>query len=78
MRVNSVKIVREAKISVAQYENTLVRIELEAQVDYGNGETIESVSQALTTKCDVYLRDKIDEIELGKRKVQSKANRFGC
>lgn len=75
MNITSITVRREAKINTGNYENTTVSVELTASV--GDGETYAEVATRLVEACDILIRNKVDDIELGKRKAESKAKRFG-
>lgn len=75
MRVSEITVRRAAKVSTGDYENTDVEVTLKGVLDLGDSAV--SAYDELTTMADAMVRNKIDEIELGKRKVQSKAGRFG-
>ncbi len=66
---------RAIKINVGNYENTDTAIEISATVL--DNESYNLIAKAMLAQCDEILRDKCDEIELGKRKATSKAGRFG-
>lgn len=69
-----VRVRRAVKVSTGNYENTDISIELEETC---SSEGLDFTVNALTNYAKNYLREQIDEIELGKRKVVSKASRFG-
>lgn len=75
MQVTTIRVRRAAKINTGNYENTDISYEFEAAVSVD--EDLSAAVLNLTSKCDEALRNKIDEVELGTRKVQSKAKRFG-
>lgn len=75
MRVTKISVRRSAKINTGNYENTDVEVTLEAQL--GVDDTVDGAFRALGGVADALVREKVDDIEMGKRKVASKAGRFG-
>jgi subtilase family serine protease len=75
MRISKIAVRRAAKVNTGNYENTDVEVSLEATLDVGESAT--TAYYQLTATADALVREKVDEIELGKRKVASKAGRFG-
>lgn len=75
MRVTKLAVRRAVKINTGSYENTDIEVAIEAAVDAGD-----NVGQAyadLMATADNMVREKVDEIEIGKRRTASKAGRFG-
>lgn len=75
MKIISVTIRRAAKVSTGNYENTDIEITLVAEVH--EGEAALSVAEDLTSTANAFLKQKIDDIEQGKRELKFKAHRFG-
>jgi hypothetical protein len=75
MQVTKITVSRAVKINTGNYENTDVGITLEASVQ--QDESVLNAAKDLIALTEPILRDKIDDIELGKRKAQSKASRYG-
>lgn len=75
MNITSVRIRRAVKVNLGNYENTDIIMELESPVTATDN--IQVIAAELTAEINTYLRNAVDEIELGKRKSESKAKRFG-
>lgn len=75
MYVNGISVRRAAKIKTGNYENTDVEVTVDAVLDVGDN--VQAVQAHVMAIADGIIREKVDEIEIGKRREQSKAGRFG-
>lgn len=73
--MKQVTVKRSVKVNLGNYENTDVGIEISATVP--GDEDVQVVARDMVAQADAFLRNKVDEIELGQRKEKSKAGRFG-
>ena len=73
--VDRVEVRKEVLVSTGQYEN--VRLAYAISRDVGADQTAAAVAATVTVEVNAYLRQEVDAIEFGKRKIDSKAGRFG-
>ena len=66
---------RSATINLGNYESTKIEISVVAEFD--KGDNVDGAYEELVNQVDNALKQKIDDIELGKREAKSKAKRFG-
>jgi hypothetical protein len=76
--ITVVRIKKAVKVSTGNYENTDISMELESTIPIEDAEKkIDAAVKEMTDYINTYLKNAVDEIELGKRKSESKARRFG-
>lgn len=75
MRIIEVTYETGVTISTGQFENRKLNFKAAAVVE--PLETAEDAKARLTKVIDSWLREAVDEVELGKRKSESKTHRFG-